>query len=195
LAYALIEYDLAYEPLKSKRGQVVVDFIVEHSIDQNSDQSYNLVSIHPWKLFFDDSASRECHGVGTVLISPKGAIFEQSVRLEYFCTNNQAEYEAILLGLQILSSMGVKHVEAFGDSLLVMQQIAGTFQCLDWSLIAYLDKCLEIIARFDDFTTQHIFRDENTVVNDLVQQALGFRSNRGKFGFLEKPDVLVCQTE
>jgi ribonuclease HI len=174
LAYALIEYDLAYEPLKSKRGQVVVDFIVEHSIDQNSDQSYNLVSIRPWKLFFDDSASRECHGVGTVLISPKGAIFEQSVRLEYFCTNNQAEYEAILLGLQILSSMGVKHVEAFGDSLLVVQQIAGTFQCLDWSLIAYLDKCLKIIARFDDFTAQHIFRDENTVVNDLAQQALGF---------------------
>jgi ribonuclease HI len=45
----------------------------------------------------------------------------QSVRLEYFCTNNQAEYEAILVGLQILSSLGVKHVEAFMDSLLVIQ--------------------------------------------------------------------------
>jgi hypothetical protein len=48
--------------------------------------------------------------------------------------------------------MGVKHVEAFGDLLLVMQQIIGTFQCLDGSLNAYLDKCLEIIALFDDFT-------------------------------------------
>jgi hypothetical protein len=46
-AYALIEYDLAYELLKSIRGQVVADFIVEHSIDQNSDESCNLVSIHP----------------------------------------------------------------------------------------------------------------------------------------------------
>jgi hypothetical protein len=42
-AYALIEYDLAYEPLKSMRGQVVADFIVEHSIDQNIDESCNLV--------------------------------------------------------------------------------------------------------------------------------------------------------
>jgi ribonuclease HI len=165
---------LAYESLKSMKGQVVADFIIEHSIDQNNDESCNLVSIHPWKLFFDDSACREGQGVGIVLISPRGAIFEQSVRLEYFCMNNQAEYEAILLGLQFLSYMWIKHVEAFGDSLLVVQQIADTFQCLDRSLNAYLDKCLEIIALFDDFTVQHIFRNENIVTNDLAQQASGF---------------------
>jgi ribonuclease HI len=101
-------------------------------------------------------------------------VFEQSIRLEYCCTNNQAEYEAILLGLQILSSMGVKHVEAFSDLLLVVQQVTGVFQCFDGSLNAYLDKCLEIIALFDDFTVQHVFRDENTLVNDLAQQAPGF---------------------
>jgi hypothetical protein len=61
---------------------------------------------------------------------------------------------------------------------LVMQQIADTFQCLDGSLNAYLDKCLEIIALFDDFIVQHVSRDENIVVNDLVQQVSGFRSNR-----------------
>jgi hypothetical protein len=135
-AYALIEYDLAYESLKSIKGQVVADFNVKHSTDQNSDESYNFMSIHPWKLFFDGSAYREGQDVGIVLISPRGAVFEQSVCLEYFCTNNQAEYEAILLGLQVLSSIGVKHVEAFGDSLLVVQQIVGTFQCLDGSLNA-----------------------------------------------------------
>jgi hypothetical protein len=65
----------------------------------------------------------------------------------------------------------VKHVEAFEDSLLVVQQIAGTFQCLDGSLNTYLDKCLEIIALFNDFTIQYVSGDENTVVNDLVLQA------------------------
>jgi hypothetical protein len=151
-AYALIEYDLAYESLKSIKCQVVADFIIEHSIDQNNNESCNLVSIHPWKLIFDGSACREGQGVGIVLISPRGAVFEQLIRLEYFCTNNQAKDEAILLGLQILSPMGIKHVEAFVDSLLVMQQIAGTFHCLDGSLNAYLDKCLGIIALFDNFT-------------------------------------------
>jgi hypothetical protein len=45
--YALIEYDLTYEPLKSIKGQVVADFIDGHSIDQNSNESCNLLSIHP----------------------------------------------------------------------------------------------------------------------------------------------------
>jgi hypothetical protein len=77
--------------------------------------------------------------------------------------------------------MGVKHVEAFSDSLLVMQQVADVYQCFDRTLNAYLDKCLEIIALFDDFTMQHIsmgentvVNDENTVVNDLAQQASSF---------------------
>jgi hypothetical protein len=59
-AYALIAYNLAYRPLKSMKDQVVEDFIVGHSIDQNSDELCNLVSIHPWKLFFNGSACREC---------------------------------------------------------------------------------------------------------------------------------------
>jgi hypothetical protein len=119
-AYTLIEYDLAYEPLKSMKDQVVAGFIVGHNIDQNKDDLFSLVSIHPRKLFFDGSTCREGQGVGIVLVSPRGAIFETSTQLEYFCTNNQAEYEAILLRLQIPNSMGDEHVETFGDSLLVV---------------------------------------------------------------------------
>jgi hypothetical protein len=57
-AYALIEYDWAYEPLKSIKDPVVADFIIGHSIDQNIDESCNLLSIYPWKLFFDGLACR-----------------------------------------------------------------------------------------------------------------------------------------
>jgi hypothetical protein len=42
------------------------------------------------------------------------------------------------------------------------------------SLHAYFDKCLKIIATFNDFTIQHISRDENIVMNDLAHQVLGF---------------------
>jgi hypothetical protein len=48
------------------------------------------------------------------------------------------------------------------------------------SLNAYFDKCLKIIATFDNFTIQHASRDENIVLNDLAQQASGFQSNREK---------------
>jgi hypothetical protein len=68
------------------------------------------------------------------------------------------------------------------------------FQCFDRSFNAYLDKCLEIIAFFNDFTVQHVSRIEDTIANNLVQHASSFRSNWGKYGFLEKPDVSVCQS-
>jgi hypothetical protein len=81
------------------KGQVVVDFIVGHRIDQNIDESCNLVSIHLWKLFLDGSACREGQGVEIILISHREVVFETLAHLEYFCTNNQVEYEAIFLGL------------------------------------------------------------------------------------------------
>jgi hypothetical protein len=52
--------------------------------------------------------------------------------------------------------------------LLVMQQVVSVFQCFNGSLNAYLNKCLKIIALFDYFTVQHIFSDENTVMNNLA---------------------------
>jgi ribonuclease HI len=69
---------------------------------------------------FDGSVCNNSQGVGIVIISPSGAITEMSNRLEFHCTNNQTEYEALLFGLDILASMGVKQVEAYGDSLLVV---------------------------------------------------------------------------
>jgi hypothetical protein len=53
------------------------------------------------------------------------------------------------------------------------------------SLNAYFNKCLEFFATFNDFTIQHISRDENTMINDLAQQTSGFRSNRGNCMFGE----------
>ena len=75
-------------------------------------------------MYFDVLVCDNGQGIGVVLISPTGAIFEFSNRLEEECTNNQVEYEALLFGLEFLQSMGVKHVEAFGDSLLVVQQVS-----------------------------------------------------------------------
>jgi ribonuclease HI len=108
-------------------------------------------------------------GIGIVIVSPNGDNFEASSRLNHFCTNNQAEYEALLFRLEILASMKVRHVEAFGDSLLVVQQISGECQCLEGSLNAYLDKCLDVIKfNFDEFCIHHIPRHGNCRANDLA---------------------------
>ena len=138
------------------RGQVIADFIVDHRI--KDDEDINYVSICPWKLYFDGSVCSEGQGVGNVLISPSNVVYETSVRLEYSCTNNQAEYEALLFGLQYLVDMGVKDTYAFRDSLLVVKQIQDEFQCFDGLLNSYLDRCLDIVKTLDTFTINHIDR-------------------------------------
>jgi len=54
----------------------------------------------------------------------------------------------------------VVHVEAFGDSLLVVHQVSKVYQCYNGALNAYLDKCLDIISCFDEFVIRHIPRED-----------------------------------
>ena len=103
-AYALIEYDLACEPLKSMKDQIVADFIVEHQINDEHDLEVGYITCTPWKFYFNGSVCDDGRrvGIGNILISLSGADFEFSNRLEEFCTNNQVEYEALLFGLEFL---------------------------------------------------------------------------------------------
>ena len=70
--------------------------------------------------------------------------------------------------------MGVKLVEAFRDSLVVVQQVFKICQCYNGFLKAYLDKCLEIISSFDEFMIRHIPREDNEKANSLAQQASAY---------------------
>ena len=75
-AYALIEYDLAYKSLKSMKGQIVANFIVDHRVSDENDIEVDYIDIYPWELYFDGSACREGQGVGIVLVSPRGAFLK-----------------------------------------------------------------------------------------------------------------------
>ena len=77
-AYGLVEYDLACEPLRSMRGQIVADFIVEHRIIDERELQVGYITCTPWKLYFDGSVYDDGREIGAVLISPSGAVFEFS---------------------------------------------------------------------------------------------------------------------
>ena len=73
-AYALVEYDLACESLKSMRGQIIADFIVEHRINDKHALEIGYITCIPWKLYFDGSVCDDGQEIGVVLISPNGAV-------------------------------------------------------------------------------------------------------------------------
>jgi hypothetical protein len=103
-AYALVEYDLAYEPLRSMKGQVVADFIVDHAVDV--DHSVDFVQLKLWGLYFDGLVCSKGQGAGCVIISLSGIYIDLSIRLEFACTNNQVKYESSLHGLEYLRLQG-----------------------------------------------------------------------------------------
>jgi ribonuclease HI len=78
----------------------------------------------PWKLHFDGSMYKKGLSVGIIIVSPNEAIFEVLKWLDQDCNNNQAKYETLLFGLEILHSMDVKNVEEFGDLLWLVQQVS-----------------------------------------------------------------------
>ena len=73
-AYALVEYDLAYESLKSMKGQIIADFIVEHRINDEHDLEVRYSTCAPSKLYFDGSVCDDGQGISAALISLNGAI-------------------------------------------------------------------------------------------------------------------------
>lgn len=62
-----------------------------------------------------------------VFISPNGRSFKYSFLLDFECTNNVAEYEALLLGLRIANKHGIKLLTVYGDSKLVVSQVREKF--------------------------------------------------------------------
>ena len=74
-AYALVEYNLACEPLKSIKGQIVADFIIEHRINNEHDLEVGYITCTPLKLYFDGSVCDDGQEIGVVLISPNRAVF------------------------------------------------------------------------------------------------------------------------
>jgi hypothetical protein len=108
---ALSEFELKFESAKAIKGHIIAEFITEHR-----DPSINLLEITPWALLFDGSSCGKGGGVGILLVSPRGEMFEFAIPIQSTVTNNQAEYEALLRGLQYL-----KEAKAFQLRFLEIQ--------------------------------------------------------------------------
>ncbi|KAI5347443.1 hypothetical protein L3X38_015322 [Prunus dulcis] len=93
-----------------------------------------------------------------VLEEPLGI---RQFQLDFQCTNNRAEYEALIIGLEMLVELGIQSVEILGDSMLVLKQIAGEYKCLSPSLVVYLVAARNLLTEFKEATWEHIPREEN----------------------------------
>ncbi|CAL8152309.1 unnamed protein product [Prunus armeniaca] len=177
--------------LESFKGQAMADFLAGHPREEienmdsldiaNADLltrahtclNNPIYSVHltPWKLYFDGSKTDTASGAGIVLEEPLGIRHCYSFQ----CTNNRAEYEALIIGLEMLVELGIQYVEILGDSMLVLKQIAGEYKCLSPSLAVYLVAARNLLTEFREATWEHILREENFAANELAQVATGIQ--------------------
>ena len=123
----LSEFDIKYVTQKSVKGRVIVNHLTHCSPEQVEkiqgdflDEDIMGIEVESWKMYFDGATNQNGSGIGILLISPKGAHIPFSGRLNFPTTNNATEYEACIMGLQAALGLGVKELEVYGDSALII---------------------------------------------------------------------------
>ena len=135
-----------------------------------------------WTLYFDGSSTSTSVDVGIVIQSPHQHCWYFSLKLDFECTNNQAEYEALVIGLGVLHELRAPRVFVLGDSELVINQLNGTFRCMSCTLAPYHMVASYLAESFDDITFSHVSRDRNTIADELAQLASRAQLLRGEVG-------------
>ncbi|XP_074587632.1 uncharacterized protein LOC141843477 [Curcuma longa] len=124
------EYDIQYQPRTAIKAQALADFLTE--IPEGEAEQI-------WKVYVDGSSNRQGSGIGVVLISPQEEEIRLSIRLSFRASNNEAEYEVVLVGLQAAKRMGAARVHLHSDSQLVAQQVEGNYEVRNDRLRRYAE--------------------------------------------------------
>ncbi|GJV95047.1 reverse transcriptase domain-containing protein, partial [Tanacetum coccineum] len=146
----IMEQPIQQVPRVSVKGHILADFIVERPKEESPDTLMEVEEKlpEPWILFTDRSSCTDGFGAGLILTNPEGMKFTYALRFRFDATNNKAEYEALIAGLQIAEQMGVKNLQANVDSRLVANQVNGTYVAKEADMIRYLEKVRTLTSSF-----------------------------------------------
>ncbi|KAG8499207.1 hypothetical protein CXB51_005616 [Gossypium anomalum] len=184
----LSEFDIVYVSQKAIKGSAVANFLASRAIEDYEPLNFDflneelmciaMIEDSPWRLNFDGASNAVGNGIGAVLVSSKGNHYPFTCKLDFECTNNMAEYEACILGLQAAIERGIKTLEVYGDSALVIYQLRGECETRDSKLINYRKVVLGLLEEFDDITFNYLPRDENQIADALVTLASMIKANK-----------------
>nr|GEY85465.1 reverse transcriptase domain-containing protein [Tanacetum cinerariifolium] len=112
---------------KQSHGSVYEEFPRWENDPKKLGTSSDLIERPYQTLFTDGSSCVDGSGAGLILTNPEGIEFTYALRFQFTASNNEAEYEALIVGLRIAARMGVKDVHVSVDSKLVANQVLGTY--------------------------------------------------------------------
>ena len=133
------------------------------------------VEVVLWKVFMDGAFSALGARTGIVVITLEGIKLEHSFWLGFKTSNNEAEYEALLVGLRVVSDLGAKEVEIYSDSRLVVNQVQGSFKAVDPWMMEYLQLVKQTVGHFQKVRVIQVARGQNRHADSLAILASSHR--------------------
>jgi ribonuclease HI len=147
-----------FKPRTAIKSQPLVDFMAkwrENQIPTPVDKPEH------WTMYFDGSLKLDGGGAGVLFISLKGEQLKYVLQILWEVSNNEAEYEALLHGLRLAISLGIKRLLVYGDSLLVVQQVNKEWDCNKETMDAYVQEVRKLENKFSGLEVHHMIREHN----------------------------------
>ncbi|XP_071718782.1 uncharacterized protein [Rutidosis leptorrhynchoides] len=173
-AIELGEHEITFLPRHSVKGQVIAEFLVElpsDMIKQGETTVTRRETDEFWELYTDGALIEEGDGIGVLPVSPNGEEITYAIRLKFATSNNEAEYEALIVGLRLAKSIDVRQLTAYVDSQLVASQLNGSFEARDTSMQKYLKLTKALTNTFAVFEIKQIPRNRNKKADALSKLA------------------------
>ncbi|XP_074305173.1 uncharacterized protein LOC141640186 [Silene latifolia] len=152
-------YDIMYDPRTAIKSQSLTDFVSDFS-----PAIQNLADKEILALKGDNDAE-----VWQIHIDA------QAVRCEFKATNKETEYEALILGLRLALDMGIRNLQVYSESLLIVNHVNDEYVARDSKMIAYLKVAKELKQKFKDFKLKQVPRDQNVEADALATLGATFK--------------------
>ena len=149
------EFDIKFMPRMTIKGQTLTDFVAKFTypttalsgpIDKTSASEEPKKEDEPtdpsnlWSLRIDGSSNMNGSGMSIILESPTREKISYALRLEFPAPNNETEYEALFVRLQLAKELRAEQLGIYNDSKLVVNQVNGDYQAKGENMAAYLKK-------------------------------------------------------
>ncbi|XP_074351881.1 uncharacterized protein LOC141691033 [Apium graveolens] len=140
----LSQFNLSFIPKTAIKAQTLADFIIECNFQEEEPEPMNIdpeikkdTSPGAWTLKVDGSSTSERSGAGLILKSPEGSTIQTAISFGFPAINNQKEYEDLIAGLKLSSTLRVQDLKIYIDSQIVVEQINGEYITKDPILAKY----------------------------------------------------------
>jgi hypothetical protein len=130
---------------RTAKSQALVNFMAKWRENQIP---IPVDKLEHWTMYFDGSLKLDGGGAGVLFILPKGKQLKYVLQILWEVSNNEAEYEALLHGLRLAISLGIKRLLVYGDSLLVIQQVNKEWDCNKETMDAYVQEVHKLENKF-----------------------------------------------